>query len=225
MSKHFEDELQDRHSDILKMGTMAEEAIARSIAALRDQDRQLAQSVIDQDSRTDALELIIDDKCLDMIACHQPMAKDLRFLATAMKLNGELERIADLAVDIAQRVLELADKPLLKPLVDIPRLEALAQTMVKTAIDSFIKQDSALARNVILMDSEADRLKRLIQNELINDYIVKDGTTASRAVPLLLVARHLERICDHATYIAEDVIYMVKGEVVKHHPERLIEPA
>lgn len=225
MSKHFEDELQDLHSDILKMGTLAEEAIARSIAALRGQDRLLAQNVIDLDSRIDALELVIDDKCLDMIACHQPMAKDLRFLATGMKLNAELERIADLAVDIAQRVLELADKPLLKPLVDIPKLESLAQNMVKTAIDSFIKQDSALARNVILMDPEADRLKRLIQNELINDYIVKDGTLASRAVPLLLVARHLERICDHATYIAEDVIYMVKGEVVKHHPEKLIEPA
>jgi len=151
---------------------------------------------------------------------HQPMAKDLRFIATGMKLNSELERIADLAVDIAQRVLELADKPLLKPLVDIPRLSVVAQNMLRTAIDSFIKRDSELARKVILMDAEADRLKRLIQDELINEYIVKDGTVAL-ARTLLLVSRHLERICDHATYIAEDVIYMVKGEVVKHHPERL----
>ncbi|MBF0569883.1 MAG: phosphate signaling complex protein PhoU [Candidatus Omnitrophica bacterium] len=221
MSKPFEDELQDLHSDILKMGTFAEEAIARSIEALRSQDKELAQSVIDNDARIDALELIIDEKCLDLIARHQPMAKDLRFIAVAMKLNGELERIADLAVDICQRVLEIADKPLLKPLVDIPKLSVVAQRMVKAAIDSFIARDSEQARNVILMDAEADRLKRSIQNEIINDYIVKDGAVAPRAVPLLIVSRHLERICDHATYVAEDVIYMVSGEVVKHHPERL----
>jgi phosphate transport system protein len=225
MSKHFEEELQDLHGDILRMSAFVEEAIARSIEALRDQDRELAQSVMDHDSRIDALELILDEKCLDLIARHQPMAKDLRFIATGMKLNVELERIADLAVNIAQRVLEISDQPLLKPLVDIPRLAVLAQSMVRTSIESFIKRDSDLGKKVILMDSEADRMKRLIQDELINDYIVKDGSVASRAVPLILVARHLERICDHATYIAEDVIYMVKGEVVKHHPERLTEGA
>jgi phosphate transport system protein len=221
MSKHFDDELQDLHGDILRMGSFAEEAIARSIEALRSQNVGLAQSVIDQDTRIDALELIIDEKCLDLIARHQPMAKDLRFIATGMKLNAELERIADLAVDIAQRVLELADKPLLKPLQDIPLLSVLAQKMVKTAIDSFINRDSETAKSVILMDAEADRLKRSIQNEILYDYIVKDGSVAPRAVPLILVSRHLERICDHATYIAEDVVYMVSGEVVRHHPERL----
>ena len=225
MSKHFEEELQDLHGDILRMSAFVEEAIARSIEALRDQDRELAQSVIDHDARIDALELILDEKCLDLIARHQPMAKDLRFIATGMKLNVELERIADLAVNIAQRVREISEQPLLKPLVDIPRLAVLAQSMVRTSIESFIKRDSDLAKKVILMDSEADRMKRLIQDELINDYIVKDGSVASRAVPLILVARHLERICDHATYVAEDVIYMVKGEVVKHHPERLTEGA
>ncbi|NTV29091.1 MAG: phosphate signaling complex protein PhoU [Candidatus Omnitrophica bacterium] len=221
MSKHFEEELQDLHSDLLKMDAFAEEAIARSVEALREQDARLAQAVIEHDARIDALELVLDERCLDLIARHQPMAKDLRFIATAMRLNSELERIADLAVDIAQRVLELSGSPLLKPLVDIPKLAVLAQTMVKTSIDSFIVKDSELAKKVILMDSEADRLKRLIQNELIQEYIVKDGSVAPRAVPLLLVARHLERICDHATNIAEDVIYLVKGEVVKHHPERI----
>ncbi len=221
MGKHFHEELQELNDEILKMGTLVEELIARAITALKSRDITMAQSVIDRDTEIDDLELVIDEKCLDLIARHQPMAVDLRFIMTGMRLNGELERVADLAVDIAERVLEIADKPLLKPLVDIPRLALVSQKMVKTAIDSFITRDIDLARNVILMDSEADLLKASIQNELICDYMVKDGSTAPRAVPLILVARHLERVCDHATYIAEDVIYMVKAEVVKHHPERL----
>ncbi|MFH0754477.1 MAG: phosphate signaling complex protein PhoU [Candidatus Omnitrophota bacterium] len=221
MSKHFHEELQELNDDILKMGTLAEEQIARSIAALKSRDIEMSRMVIEEDVKADELELVIDEKCLDLIARHQPMAVDLRFITTGMRLNGELERVADLAVDVAQRVLEIADKPLLKPLVDIPKLSMIAQKMVKTAIDSFITRNSDLAKSVILMDAEADALKRSIQNELINDYLVKDGSVAPRAVPLILVARHLERICDHATYIAEDVIYMVKAQVVKHHPERL----
>ncbi len=221
MERHFDEELRDLNQDILKMGAFAEEAIARSIEALRSQDRGLAQTVIDQDARVDELEIIIDEKCLDLIARHQPMAMDLRFIATGMRLNAELERIADLAVDVSERVLEIVDKPLLKPLVDIPRLSVIAQKMVKTSIDSFINRDGELAKSVILMDSEADDLKRHIEQEVINGYIVKDGSVAPRAVPLILIARHLERICDHATNISEDVVYMVKGEVVKHHPERL----
>jgi phosphate transport system protein len=138
-----------------------------------------------------------------------------------MKINAELERIADLAVDIAQRVLELVDKPVLKPLIDIPKLSIIAQNMVGEAIDAFVKKDIALAKKVVLSDSEADRLRNLVQEELINDYMACDAKTADRAVPLLLIARHLERICDHTTNIAEDVIYMVEGKVVKHHTEEL----
>ncbi len=221
MSKHFQEELQELNDDILKMGTLVEELIARVITALQDRDSSMALSVIDRDAQIDALELVIDERCLDLIARHQPTAGDLRFIMTGMRLNGELERVADLAVDIAERVLEIADKPLLKPLVDIPKLAVVSQKMVKTAIDSFITRDIDLAKNVILMDEEADLLKDRIQNELIYGYMVKDGSVVPRAVPLILVARHLERVCDHATYIAEDVIYMVKAEVVKHHPERL----
>jgi phosphate transport system protein len=221
MSKHFQEELQELNDEILKMGTLVEELIARVIRALQDRDSSMALSVIDRDAEIDALELVIDERCLDLIARHQPTAGDLRFIMTGMRLNGELERVADLAVDIAERVLEIADKPLLKPLVDIPKLAVVAQKMVKTAIDSFITRDIDLAKNVILMDEEADLLKDRIQNELIYGYMVKDGSVVPRAVPLILVARHLERVCDHATYIAEDVIYMVKAEVVKHHPERL----
>ena len=138
-----------------------------------------------------------------------------------MKIATDLERIADLAVDIAQRVLEIADQPLLKPLIDIPKLATLAQNMVRETINSFVNKDTELAKSVILKDNEADELRNLVQSELINDYMSKDPSSAPRAVALLLVARHLERICDHATNIAEDVIYMVKAEQVRHHPETL----
>lgn len=221
MERHFDEELRNLNTDILKMGAFAEEAIYKSIEALKNRDRETAKSVIDNDVNVDKLELQIDEICIDLIARHQPMAKDLRFITTAMKINAELERIADIAVDIAQRTLELVDKPLLKPLVDIPKLTTVAQNMVKMAIDSFVKGDIDLAKKVLLTDAEADRLRNLIQKELVEDYMVKDGSTAPRAVQLLLIARFLERICDHTTNIAEDVIYMVQAEVVKHHPEKL----
>ncbi len=221
MERHFDLELQELRKDILRMGAFAEEAIYKSVEALKNRDKVSANSVINSDSAVDKLELEIDEKCVDLIARYQPMAKDLRFITTGMKINAELERITDIAVDIAQRTLELIDKPLLKPLVDIPKLAAVAQSMVKRAIDAFVKGDSDLARKVMLSDPEADQLRDVIQQELVEDYMVKDGSTAPRAVQLLLITRFLERICDHTTNIAEDVIYMVQAEVVKHHPERL----
>jgi phosphate transport system protein len=223
MKRHFDEELKDLSQDVLRMGIFAEEAISNSIEALKNRDIEMAKSVISNDAKADALELVIDEKCVDLIARHQPLAKDLRFITVGMKLNMELERIADIAVDIAQRVLEIADKPFLKPLVDIPKLTSVAQGMVRMAVDSFIKADVELAKKVILMDSEADGLRNAITKELIEDYMIKDCSTAPRAVQLLLIARFLERICDHATNIAEDVIYMVQAEVVKHHPEKLRE--
>ncbi|MDD5665247.1 MAG: phosphate signaling complex protein PhoU [Candidatus Omnitrophica bacterium] len=221
MAKPFEEELQDLNNEILKMGAFAEEAIFKSIEALKDRDKDKALEVINNDKLIDELELVIDEKCLDLIARHQPMAGDLRFITTGMKINAELERIIDIAVDICQRVVEIADKPLLKPLVDIPKLANVSQNMVKLAIDAFVKRNSDAAKKVMLSDSEADQLRNAIQKELIEDYMVKDGKTAPRAVPLLLIARFLERICDHATNIAEDVVYMVEAQVVKHHPEKL----
>ncbi|MDD5422356.1 MAG: phosphate signaling complex protein PhoU [Candidatus Omnitrophota bacterium] len=221
MKRHFDEELKDLNQDILKMGIFAEDAIHKSIEALKGRDAKLAKAVIENDNNIDRLELVVDEKCVDLIARHQPLAKDLRFITTGMKLNAELERIADIAVDIAQRVLEIVNKPLLKPLVDIPKLTVVAQNMVKMAVDSFVKGDVELAKKVILSDGEADKLRNLITKELIEDYMAKDASTAPRAVQLLLIARFLERICDHATNIAEDVIYMVQAEVVKHHPEKL----
>ena len=221
MERHFDEELAGLHKDILKIAAMAQESIFKSIESLKNRDKLLAKEIIDNDDKIDQLELLIDEKCIDLIARHQPLASDLRFITTGMKINADLERIADLAVDIAERVLEIADKPLLKPLIDIPKLSLVAQGMVRDAIEAFIKKDVLLAKNVVLSDSEADRLRNLVQKELINDYMAKDPATAERAVPLLLIARYLERICDHTTNIAEDVIYMVEGKVVKHHPEEL----
>ncbi len=221
MERHFDVELDDLKKRIIEMGTLAERAIEKSVEALKARNAELARAVIDDDRDIDKLELLIDEKCIDLIARYQPMAKDLRFITTGMKINAELERIADLAVDIAQRTLELADKPLLKPLVDTPKLTALALSMIQMAIDAFVKEDAELARKVVLSDPEADNLRNAIQQELVDDYMVKDGSTAPRAIQLLLIARFLERICDHTTNIAENVIYMVQAEVVRHHPEKL----
>jgi phosphate transport system protein len=219
--RYFDEELKELKSEVLKMGAFAEEAIFKSVEALKNRDRAMAVRVIENDNNIDALELAIDEKCVDLIARYQPMAKDLRFITTGMKINAELERISDIAVDIAQRTLEIVDKPLLKPLDDIPKLAAVAQNMVKASIDSFVNGDIELARKVLMSDPEADGLRNVIQKELIEDYMAKDPSTAPRAVQLLLIARFLERICDHTTNIAEDVIYMVHAEVVRHHPEKL----
>lgn len=221
MEIHFDEELKKLNTNLLKMAALTEDVIYQSIEALKSRDKKLAQTIIDDDSKIDQMELEIEEMAIDLLALRQPMARDLRFITTGMKINAELERIADLAVNIAQRVLELADKPLLKPLIDIPKLTAVARKMLKGAIDAFVSRDETLAKKVILSDPEADNLRNLVQQELIDDYMVKDGTTSPRAVPLLLIARHLERICDHATYIAENVIYMVQAKVVKHHPEKL----
>ncbi|MDI6784170.1 MAG: phosphate signaling complex protein PhoU [bacterium] len=222
MERKFDEELRELNQLLLKMAGFAEEAIYKSVEALKSRDSELANRVIVDDDQIDELELIIDETALDLLALRQPMAIDLRFITTGMKINAELERIADLAVDVAQRVLEITQLSLLKPLVDIPKLSQIAQQMVKNSIDAFVHHDVALAKKVVLTDEQADELRNRVQQELVNEYMVKDGTTATRAVPLLLIARHLERICDHATNIAEDVIYMVEAKVVKHHPEKII---
>ncbi|MEA3306227.1 MAG: phosphate signaling complex protein PhoU [Elusimicrobiota bacterium] len=221
MKRHFDDELKRLNNDLLRMAVLSEEAIYKAVEALKNRDKNLALKVIEDDKKIDEMELIIEETAINLLALRQPMARDLRFITTGMKINVELERISDLAVNISQNVLELADEPLLKPLIDIPKLTVIARQMVKKSIDAFIGRDEKLAQEVILNDPEANELRDLIQKELTDEYMVKDGTTASRAIPLLLVARHLERICDHATNIAEDVIYMVRAKVVKHHFEEL----
>ncbi|OGX10674.1 MAG: phosphate transport system regulatory protein PhoU [Omnitrophica WOR_2 bacterium GWB2_45_9] len=221
MERIFDEELKQLRQYILTMASLVEEAILKSVEALKQRDKTLAEAVISSDKKIDELENKIDEFCLDLIALRQPVAQDLRFITMAMQSDADLERIADLAVDIAQRAEELIAQPPLKPLIDIPKLAEIAQKMVKEAIDAFINKDVELAKKVVFTDREADALRDLIQKELIYDYMVKDGSTAPRAVPLILVTRHLERICDHATNIAEDVIYMIQAKVVRHHPEKL----
>ena len=207
---------------LLKMSSLTEVAIDMSIEALKELNVPMAQDVIAKDTFIDEMEIEIEEKVIDIIALHQPLARDLRFVTSALQINANLERIADLAVNISQRVLELAAvKPLLKPLIDIPRLSELSRNMVRKSMDAFVNRDGSLARDVIQMESEADHLRNKIQEELTSEFIIVDGRTAPRAIPLLLIARHLERICDQATNIAESVIYLEQAIVVKHHPEKL----
>ncbi|MBN2373682.1 phosphate signaling complex protein PhoU [bacterium] len=220
MQRHFDEELGQLNSDLLKMAAMTEETIHRSVEALKMRDKKMAQSVIESDQRIDDMELKIEEEAIDLLARRQPLAIDLRFITTGMKMNSELERIADLSVNISQRVLDLADAPFVKPLIDIPKLADIAKKMVKGAIDAFVRHDEDLAKEIILSDKEANALRNSILKELI-DLLVKDGTLAPRAVPLMLIARHLERICDHAQNMAEDIIYMIRAKVVRHRIDEL----
>jgi phosphate transport system protein len=221
MERHFDEELKKLNNELLKMAALAEEAIYKSTEALKAQSQPMAGMVIDNDKKIDKLELVIEERAIALLALWQPMAGDLRFITTGMKINAELERIADLAVNICQRVIEISDKPPLKPLINIPKLSAIARRMVKHSIDALVQRNEQLAKGVILLDPEADTIRNTIYHEIVNDYIIKDGRCAPRAIPLILIARHLERICDHATYIAEDVIYMVNAKTVKHNPKAL----
>lgn len=221
MEIHFDLQLQDVNNDILKMGSLVEEAIYNATQALKNNDKTLADAVINNDKIIDEIELVIDEKCMGLIATHQPMAKDLRFITTAMKLNGELERIADIAVDISQRIVKIYGKPRFDIMPDIFKLADISCKMVRSSIDSFLKRDATTAANVLSLDPQADSLRNNIQKELVENYMIKEASLIPGAVQLLLIARFFERICDHATNIAEDIIYMVKAEVVKHHPEKL----
>ncbi|MBU2591319.1 MAG: phosphate signaling complex protein PhoU [Nitrospinae bacterium] len=221
MRRHFDEDLKGLNMDIIKMATLAEEAIFKSIEALKNRDRGLAESVVLGDAKINDLELLIEEKIIDLLALRQPLARDLRFLTTGMKINAELERIADLASNIARMVIELVDKPILKPLIDIPKLSDVAIKMVKDSIDAFVDSDEKLAKEVMLYDSRANALRNLIQEELINDYMSKDASTVTRGIPLLLITRSLERICDHATNIAENVVYMINAKVLRHNYQYL----
>ncbi|OGC03538.1 phosphate transport system regulatory protein PhoU [candidate division WOR-1 bacterium RIFOXYA12_FULL_43_27] len=211
----FDHELAELSDLILKMGVMVQGLIRKSVEALKNQDTKLAQAVIEEDEHVDQMELEIDEKSIQLIALRQPEASDLRFLTTGMRIATDLERIGDLAEDIAERTVDLSSEPLLKPLVDIPKMAKLAEEGVAAALDAFVKRDSSALESVWDKEKEVDRLRDAVQLEL-TEIMGKDAKTVSRALPLLLVSRHLERISDHATNIAEDVTYMVEGKVVKH---------
>jgi phosphate transport system protein len=205
---------------ILKMGVLVQSLIHKSIDALKKQDMDIAQSVISEGEKVDQLDVEINEKCIQLIALRQPEASDLRFLMTGIRISTDLERIGDLAEDIAQRVGELAGKPLLKPLVDIPKMDQLVENAVSLVLDAFIKKDAVKAKTVWTIEKQVDELRDSVQDELA-DIMNKKPDSVPQALPLLLISRHLERICDHATNIAEDVIYMVEGTIVKHNIEEL----
>lgn len=220
MKRHFDEELKELNKQLLKMSALVEEAISRSVKALVERKDDLAAEVIKSDKVINMLEIEIDELCLRLLALHQPKAIDLRFITSAMKINNDLERIADQAVNIAERTQEIIKQPLLKPLIDIPRMATLAQKMVKDSVDALVNKDEALARDVWKRDDEVDSLNDQIFRELLT-YMMQDPKTITKAVELILVGRHLERIADHATNIAEDVIYFVKGKTIKHHIEEI----
>lgn len=214
--RRFDEELNQLNSQLLKMASLTQESIYLAIESLKQRDMNIALKVIDMDKKIDDFEISTEDQTIELLVRRQPMAVDLRFITTGMRLNSELERIADLAVNIAQRSIDLCKQDILKPLIDIPKLSELAIKMVKETIDSFVKRDPELALNVIKMDKEANGLRNHIHEDLVENYMKKNPETISRAISLFLVAQHLERICDHAKYIAEDVIYLVNARNVKH---------
>jgi phosphate transport system protein len=216
--RHFDRDIELLKEQLLRMGAMVEDSINESIRALLERDTQLAERVVANDSAIDQLELEIDQHTIEMIAKMQPAAVDLRFVATVMKITPELERIADLAVDVCERAIELNAEPPLKPLIDIPRLARNAQEMVRLALDAFVRRDAALAREVILRDDEVDMMTEQSFRELLT-YMLEDSRNISRAIRLTFVGKYFERMADSATNICETVVYLVEGKVIKHSNE------
>lgn len=211
----FDDELQHLKEKILKMGSLVENAIRNSVTALVERNNDLAISVIDNDRIVNTLDVEIDEESIRLIALRQPMAGNLRFLTTAMKITNDLERMGDLAVNIAERALELNDEPVLKPYIDVPKMREIAQGMTMDALNAFVRKDTALAKNVIMRDDEVDLLKHSVLEELAV-FMIKDPKTVTRAMKVSFVAQYLERIADHATNIAEMVIYLAEGKIIRH---------
>ncbi len=219
MERHFERELETLRERLLVMGGLAETMIHKSVKALVDRDDALVEAVLAHEEEIDLLCIEIDDRCFTLLALRQPMASDLRFLVAGIKINSDLERIGDQAVSIALRARQLITQPEVKPLIDIPRMARLAQEMVRESLDSFVRRETDLAKSVIEADDDVDTLRDQVFRELLT-YMMGDTSTIPRALNLILVSRHLERIADHATNIAEDVIYMVRGEDVRERGDK-----
>jgi phosphate transport system protein len=213
--RHFHEELDGLKQTLLAMGALVEDQIRRVMHALLERDDGLAREVMERDQRVNAYDVEIDEKCVELLALHQPTAIDLRVIMTAVKIVTDLERIGDQAVNIAQRAIELNSEPQLKPYVDLPRMAERAQRMVKESLDAFVNRDTELARRVCASDSEVDNLKEQIFRELLT-FMMQDPKTIPRALRLILISRFMERIADHSTNIAEMVIYMVEGKLVRH---------
>ena len=220
IQRHFDEELADLKSKLLRMAGLAEDQIDKALAALVTRDSTLARKVIERDHQVNALDVEIDEDSIRLLALHQPAARDLRLVTTAMKIATELERISDLAENVCERAIELDEEPQLKPYIDIPRMGNLARTMVAESIDAFVKDDAMLARKVLRDDDLVDDLMEQLFRELLS-FMIEDPHTISRAIRLSFIAKYLERMADHATNIAELVVYLVEGKIIRHtaHPD------
>jgi len=216
--RHFIEELDDLQKALLEMAGLVELAIHESVLSVTRRDPERAQRVLMNEARINQMEIRIDEMATRLLALHQPMARDLRFLTAAIKINNDLERMGDLAVNIVERALSLADREPVNPDIDMPRMGRLVESMVRDSLDAFVKRDAKLARSVLVADDAVDDQRDVICKELVA-FMERDPTTISRALDLLLVARNLERTADHATNIAEDVLFLAQGIDVRHHSE------
>jgi phosphate transport system protein len=213
---HFQEELEQLKARLLEMGGLAEDRVRSAVKALVDRDASMVDAVLTGDQPINQLHIEIDGRCFRMLALHQPMAVDLRAIMSAVKINTDLERVGDLAINIAEAVLRYLRHAPVKELIDIPRMADIAQTMLRDALDSYVQRDMTLAQSVLDQDDTLDALKTQVFRELLT-YMLNDAQTIEPALDLILISRHLERIGDHATNIAEDVIFMVSARDVRHH--------
>jgi phosphate transport system protein len=218
MDTHFQKELAQLKENLLKMATLVEETLRDAISALMNRDAEMIKRTMAKEDKINAMENQIDEMCLKLLALRQPLAADLRFITSAMKIVTDLERMGDQAINIVERAASLNKEPQLKPYIDIPRMAEIVQTMVKDVLDAFVNRNSKLARSVCERDDLVDGLNDQVHRELLT-YMMSDPKTNPRAVHLMIVSRCLERIADHATNIAEDVIFMVDALVIKHHAD------
>ena len=214
--RHFQDELDALKERLLAMGGLAEERVRESVRGLMDRDHAAFDAVVAGDEPINDFHMEIDDRCFKLLALHQPMAADLRVIVAAVKINTDLERVGDLAVNIAEAGKRYLQHPPVKPLIDIPRMGELAQKMLRDALDAFVRRDMVLAEAVLAADDTLDGLKSQIFRELLT-YMLQAPETIEPALDLILISRHLERIGDHATNVAEDVIFILSARDVRHH--------
>lgn len=215
MQRHIDQELAELKTQILRMGGLVEGQIERAIRALVERDVDLASQVIERDTLVNSLDVEIDENCIRLLALQSPAASDLRFVTTAMKISTELERMSDLAENICERVIELNEEPQLKPYIDIPRMANWTMRMVRECLDAFVRSDSTLARKVCADDDFVDNLTHQLFRELLS-FMIESPGTITRAIRLTFIGKYIERIADHATNVAELVIYMVEGKIVRH---------
>jgi phosphate transport system protein len=217
MVRHFEEELQSVNQKILRMGGLVEAQLAGALRALTERDSTLGRQIIDNDHAVNALDIEIDENCIRLLALQQPTARDLRFVTTAMKISTDLERMSDLAENIAERAIELNEEPQLKPYIDIPRMAHWTMRMLKESLDAFVSHNAGLARKVIADDDFVDDLTEQLFRELLS-FMLENPKTITRAIRLTFISKYIERIADHATNIAELVVYLVEGTIIRHTP-------